>query len=83
MARRLQILARLGFRIHPKGIQIINEESFKLLRKNMHKFFRKKIPIYSVECPYLLSKRDAKDRFEEIANNKSNKLKDKFCDGER
>lgn len=42
MARRLQILARLGFRIHPKGIQIINEESFKLLRKNMHKFFNKR-----------------------------------------
>lgn len=61
MAKRLQILARLGFRVHPKGIQIINEESFKLLRKNMRKFFSKKIPIYSVECPYLLSKRDAED----------------------
>lgn len=36
-----------------------------------------------LKCIKTTSYNVAKDRFEEIANNKSNKLKDKFCDGER
>lgn len=36
-----------------------------------------------LKCIKTTSYNVAKDRFEEIANNKSNKLKDKFCDGDR
>lgn len=36
-----------------------------------------------LKCIKTTSYNVAKDRFEEIANNKSSQLKDKFCDGER
>ena len=47
----VQILARLGNHPHPRGMQVLDKESFKKMRAKLRWIFAKKVPIYENNHP--------------------------------
>ncbi len=42
----VQILSKLGEHYHPRGTQLVDEQSFLKMRANLKRWFAKRIPIY-------------------------------------
>lgn len=47
----VQILAKLGNHPHPRGMQILDEKSFKEMRAKLIRIFAPKVPIYKDNHP--------------------------------